>query len=95
MVEDYALTGLLRPNRVADYAQMFADAKVTTDAVRVLFESPAASMVGALAHLDDTYGGASEYLVKAGGLPRGVLSDLRDSLLVPATRAQRPRKELP
>lgn len=83
VVEDYALTGVLRPNRIAAYAALFTDAGVDPDAARVLFETPAVSMERALAYLDDTYGGVTEYLVNTGAVPSRALEDLRSSLLVP------------
>ena len=51
VVTDYALTGELRPNRIADYAPLLP-AGLDLDAVRVLFETPAEAMRDALAHLD-------------------------------------------
>ncbi|MBV6755105.1 tyrosine-protein phosphatase [Rhodococcus opacus] len=84
VVEDYTLTGVLRPNRIAAYTVLFTDAGVDPDAARVLFETPAASMVGALAHLDDTYGGVADYLVSAGSLPTQTVDALRNALLIPS-----------
>lgn len=86
VVEDYALTGVLRPNRIAAYEALFTDAGVDPDAARVLFETPAASMERALAYLDDTYGSVADYLVTTGSLLPRTLDDLRSSLLI-RTRA--------
>jgi protein-tyrosine phosphatase len=84
VVEDYALTGVLRPDRIAAYATLFADAGVDPESARALFETPAESMRQVLDWLDDTFGGAGGYLVEAGGLDDAVLTELRHSLLVPA-----------
>ncbi len=81
-VADYALTGVLRPNRVEAYAPMFQEAGVSLDDVRVLFETPASAMESALQHLDDQYGGTALYLLSAGGISRVVLERLRRTLLV-------------
>ena len=82
VVEDYALTGVLRPDRVLAYAARFDAAGVDTEAARVLFESPAESMRAALAQLDREHGGVETYLVERGGLPSSVPERLRAGLLV-------------
>jgi protein-tyrosine phosphatase len=82
VVRDYALTGVLRPNRVAAYAEVFAGAGVALDDVRTLFETPAAAMEAALAHLDRRYGGAADYL-RSGGLAGPNLDRIRGNLLSP------------
>jgi protein-tyrosine phosphatase len=81
-VVDYALTGVFRPKRIRAYAHLFEAAGVALDDVRVLFETPASAMEAALAHLDERYGGASHYLVQAGGLTVAELAALRDNLLI-------------
>lgn len=83
VVEDYALTGILRPNRTAAYAELFARAGVDPEKARTLFEAPAASLEQALTHLDENYGGAAGYLVEAGRLHPDRLERLRASLLIP------------
>lgn len=83
VVEDYALTGDLRPNRIAAYAEMFTRSGVDPEEARTLFEAPAASMEQVLMQLDETYGGAAGYLVEAGRLDPGRIERLRASLLVP------------
>lgn len=80
-VEDYALTGILRPNRVQVYAELLRKAGVEPEAVQMLFETPAAAMELALAHLDETYGGAEAYLRDAGGLHQDELDAVRANLL--------------
>lgn len=82
VVEDYALTGVLRPDRVLAYADRFAAAGVDPEAARVLFESPAGSMRAALAQLDREHGSVEAYLVDLGGLSPSVPERLRASLLV-------------
>ena len=80
VVQDYALTEVFRPNRVAAYADLFAAANVPPDDVRVLFETPAEAMQATLAHLDDRYGGAAGYL-RSGGLSHPDLELVRANLL--------------
>ena len=84
VVEDYALTGVLRPNRVTAYTDVLQEAGVDPDAVRVLFETPASAMQGALAHLDTVHGGAEGLLLSSGGLVADDLHALRRALLVRA-----------
>lgn len=81
VVDDYALTGVLRPDRVQVYAEMLTDAGVELDAARVLFETPPAAMLGALQHLDTAFGGAAGYLREAGGSTADELDALRCNLL--------------
>ncbi len=83
-VADYALTGVLRPDRHLAYADRFADSPVAVDDVRALFATPPRALELALEHLDARYGGAAAYLADAGGLDDGVLDDLRGALLCPA-----------
>jgi protein-tyrosine phosphatase len=90
VIDDYALTGVLRPNRIEAYADRFIAAGVDPDAARLLFETPAASMSGALAHIDEAYGGVERYLTNAGSLDPGVIVELRVALLTPSpTKTQR------
>jgi protein-tyrosine phosphatase len=86
-VEDYELTGILRPNRVQAYAALLRRAGVEPEAVRVLFETPAAAMELALGHLDDAYGGAAAYLIDKGGLVQQELDAVRHNLLTSAQSA--------
>ena len=82
VVEDYALTGLLRPDRVAAYAARFEAAGVDPVAARVLFETPAGSMRAALAGLDREHGDVEGYLLETGGLDPAIPERLRSALLV-------------
>lgn len=84
IIDDYALTGVLRPNRIDDYAGMFSAAGADIERARALFESPAAAMASTLAHLRDAHGDVETYLVEAGGLAPTVMEGLRSTLLVPA-----------
>ncbi len=97
MTADYALTGVFRPNRVAAYADLLAPAGLTPDAVRALFETPAAAMTSTLEHLDARYGGVAGYLVDAAGLDPADLGRVRGNLLVPAgsSRSAQPGREQP
>lgn len=82
VVEDYALTGVLRPDRVLAYAHRFGAAGVDPEVARVLFESPADSMRAALAQLDRDHGSVERYLVDLGGLDATVPELLRSAVLV-------------
>ncbi|KRF21152.1 hypothetical protein ASG90_01740 [Nocardioides sp. Soil797] len=81
IVDDYAYTQVLRPNRVDAYASMLREAGVKPQAVRVVFETPAEAMQLTLAHVDEAHGGAAAYLVAA-GMDRKVILALRAALLV-------------
>ena len=84
VVAEYALTGALRPNRVAAYASLFQDAGVDPDVARALFETPAASMRDALSHLDQHFGGASGLLQQLGAMSERTQERLKLSLLIDA-----------
>ena len=90
-VADYALTGILRPDRVMAFADRFARSQVALDDVRILFETPPRAMESALEHLDARYGGAAAYLMDAGGTRAEMLTDLRGALLGPAGTVCAPR----
>lgn len=81
VVEDYALTGVLRPNRIDTYADRFVAAGRDPEIARLLFEAPAASMASTLAYLDAEYGGAEQYLVSRAGVDRERVDALRALLL--------------
>lgn len=83
VVEDYALTGVLRPNRVESFASLFHDVGVDPEVARVLFETPAASMEAVLEWVDSAYGSTERYLVEAAGVPPEVPQRLRNALTVP------------
>ncbi|MDT7707265.1 MAG: protein-tyrosine phosphatase [Pseudonocardiales bacterium] len=84
VVAEYALTGTLRPNRVAAYASLFGDSGVDLADIAVLFDAPADVMAGALAELDAEFGSAPGYLLQQCGLSREDLDVLRANLLVQA-----------
>jgi protein-tyrosine phosphatase len=84
VVEEYALTGVLRPRRVHAYAHLFEGSGVDLDAVAPLFDSPAAAMAGALAGLDDEFGSVTGFLAERCGLTADELASLRENLLVEA-----------
>jgi protein-tyrosine phosphatase len=81
VVGDYALTGELRPNRIAAYAHLLPD-DLDLDAVRMLFETPAEAMHGVLAHLEAEHGGAEGLLLGPGGLAVEDIDALRAALLL-------------
>ncbi len=62
IVQDYELTGKLRPNRVEAYRHLFDPIGIPLEDVSALFESPASAMEAALMHLDTAYGGTAAYL---------------------------------
>jgi protein-tyrosine phosphatase len=82
VTEDYALTGVLRPNRVAAYADLLAPSGLAPDAVRALFETPAEAMTSALGYLDTRYGGIARYLVESAGLDHAELNRVGGNLLI-------------
>lgn len=81
IVNDYAYTQVLRPNRVEAYAPMIQQAGVDPQRVRVVFETPAESMRRTLGHVDEAYGGTTAYLTSA-GMDAEVVQALRATLLV-------------
>lgn len=82
IVEDYALTGVLRPNRIDDFAHLFQNAGVDPEVARVCFETPAASMRALFEWVDAEHGSTANYLVQVGGLDAEVPDALRSALLV-------------
>lgn len=62
VVADYALTGELRPNRVAAYAHLFEGTWVRLADVALLFDTPSEAMVTLLAGVDEEFGSVSGYL---------------------------------
>jgi len=84
VVAEYALTGTLRPNRVAAYAHLFGDSGVNIADIAVLFDAPADVMAGALAELDAEFGSVPAYLHRECGLTAEELGSLGVNLLVPA-----------
>ncbi len=82
VVAEYALTGVLRPNRVAAYAHLFVESDVDPAAIAVLFDAPAAVMAAALDALVAEFGSVAGYLERAGGLRPPELDALRANLLV-------------
>jgi protein-tyrosine phosphatase len=85
VVDEYALTGVLRPRRVLAYAHLFEGSGVDLDDVATLFDSPAAAMEDALAGLDAEFGSVEVYLTDRCGLTRDDLESLRANLLVETT----------
>jgi protein-tyrosine phosphatase len=82
VVEEYALTGVLRPRRVLAYAHLFEGSGVDLDDVALLFDSPAAAMEEALAGLDAEFGSVPRFLADRCGLTRHDVDSLRANLLV-------------
>lgn len=85
VVDEYALTGMLRPRRVLAYAHLFEGSGVDLDDVAPLFDSPAAAMDEALAGLDAEFGSTARFLTDRCGLTRDDLEALRANLLAETT----------
>ncbi|WP_181779468.1 tyrosine-protein phosphatase [Pseudonocardia pini] len=83
VVADYALTEVLRPDRVQAYAHLFEGTGVDLADVATLFASPAEAMDEALADLDAEFGSVEGYLTARCGLTPSDLTSLRTALLVP------------
>lgn len=82
IIDDYALTGVLRPNRIEAFASLFHEAGIDPELGRVIFETPAESMRSVFSWMDQSYGGTAEYLVTAGGMAPDVPARLAHTLLV-------------
>lgn len=82
VVEDYALTGILRPNRIDTYAHLFHAAGLDPEVGRGLFESPSEAMCSTLKHLDTEYGGVVGYLTGPCGLLDSDIDAVQENLLV-------------
>ncbi len=83
VIGDYAMTGVLRPNRVQEYLEVLMPVGVDPEAVRALFDSPAEAMLATLDGIDAEYGNVDQFLVEAAGVSSGVLEGLRAHLLEP------------
>jgi protein-tyrosine phosphatase len=81
VIAEYALTGVLRPNRVAAYARVFADSGVDLANIAILFDTPADAMAGTLGGLDAEFGSVTAYLRHQCGLTPRELEALRANLL--------------
>ena len=80
IVADYTRTGEVRPDRIEHYREAFARRGIDPEAVRVMFETPAAVLEGALDALAARYGSVRGYL-GAHGLGDAVVDRLRAALL--------------
>jgi protein-tyrosine phosphatase len=84
VVADYAMTGVLRPNRVMQYLDVLEPAGIDPEAVRPLFDSPAEAMQTMLDGVDAEFGDVGRFLVEAAGVSPEALEALRDKLTAPA-----------
>ena len=84
VIADYAMTGVLRPDRVMQYLDILAPVGIDPEAVRPLFESPAEAMQTMLDGIDAEYGDVGRFLTEAGGVAPEALESLRDELTAPA-----------
>ncbi|GAC84645.1 putative protein-tyrosine-phosphatase [Gordonia paraffinivorans NBRC 108238] len=81
VVGDYALTGVLRPNRVDAFADRLVAAGRDPEIARVLFDAPAEAMSYALAHVGEAYGEVADYLTGPAGVTPTELAAVRANLL--------------
>ncbi|MFI7167149.1 tyrosine-protein phosphatase [Rhodococcus erythropolis] len=81
VVSDYALTGLLRPNRVDAYANRFVAAGRDPEIARVLFETPPEALRSMLRFLRCEYGSVTGYLTRAAGVDEDVIVRVKENLL--------------
>lgn len=80
VLADYALSGVLRPDRMDPYVERLVAAGTLPDDVRAIFESPVSAMEAALTHLDTEYDGPKGYLLRAGVEP-AQLATLSENLV--------------
>jgi protein-tyrosine phosphatase len=78
VLAEYAFTGVLRPDRVAVFAPVFAGSGVELSAISALFDAPAGAMAAALDGLDDEFGSVQGYLGGDGGLVEALRAALLD-----------------
>lgn len=83
VLDEYDLTNTQHSaRRLRELRPQLVAAGVDLDAVMPLLVAPREVLAGALDYLDDSFGGAAEYLVRAGGLEPTVVEALRFNLLV-------------
>jgi protein-tyrosine phosphatase len=82
VVDEYALTGTLRPDRVQAYAHLFTESGVDLADIAMLFDSPAEAMEATLSWLDETRGSVTAYLKRDCGLSPSELASLQSNLLL-------------
>jgi protein-tyrosine phosphatase len=87
VVADYAMTELLRPNRVAKYSDILERFNIPPHAVGALFGTPPRAMSELLAGIDAEFGGVEEFLCAAAGLSPEVLLALHEALIEPTSSA--------
>jgi protein-tyrosine phosphatase len=83
VVADYAMTEVLRPNRVFEYRDVLDPLGVDLEAVRALFDAPAEAMKATLDGIDSEFGTVDRFLVNACAMSLEQLNRLRVSLLEP------------
>ncbi len=81
VVADYAMTSILRPNRVREYLDLLIPVGIDPDAVEPLFESPAEAMRATLDGLDEEYGDVETFLLEAAAVSTQTLAALRANLI--------------
>jgi protein-tyrosine phosphatase len=81
VVTDYALTGILRPNRVKLYMDILGPPGIEPEAVTALFDTPPAALSLTLDGIDAEFGSVRDYLLVAARLPGRSLEALRENLL--------------
>src|SRR5699024_422133 len=83
IIDDYALTGVLRPNRIDAFVPRFNAVGRDPEIARTLFEAPAEAMEGLLQYLRDTYGGVAGYVTERAGVAPELLVQLRRMMISP------------
>jgi protein-tyrosine phosphatase len=83
VVADYALTGILRPNRVAAYSDVLAASGIEPAAVSALFDTPPETMRSLLEGIDAEFGSVRAFLHGRAGLGSGAMDRLGEELLEP------------
>ena len=81
VVADYAMTSILRPNRVREYLDLLIPVGIDPDAVEPLFKSPAEAMRATLDGIDEEYGDVETFLLEAAAVSTQTLAALRANLI--------------
>ena len=81
IAEDYAMTEILRPNRVLAYLDLLKPVGIEPESVEPLFQAPADAIRWTLEKLDADFGSVEAYLVKSAGVTPEALIRLRDFLI--------------
>jgi protein-tyrosine phosphatase len=81
VVADYALTEVLRPNRVALYMDILEPLAIEPEAVAALFGAPPTALLMTLEGIDAEFGSIRDFLLNAARLSDETLDALSENLL--------------